>query len=1304
MPERDLLVGALVAELLGPRSGPRESLPPDQDPLDEYITGVLAPHRVPAVEIDAEDDAVSGETSSADDHSDPGAAVMPSANINVLPSPTLDPRSRPASLGLSFSVDGANPTIDLCCTWARYRQAEGGAWAREPFGETWSAVPCVADRVISPHRDPRLHVHLRCRADGTRWRVSIFIVNATPVAGDRAGTEDHVFQPQIRVRCGDGTRLLPIDEERARRGDDQEHELSLLYRDRRAFARGHQCSAVWREIDPERQHPAAQLPEYGPFWWADGHELFDEVACGRFSPADVRTEYVPVVPVNAPAKTWPADWPAPELHPERLAELWNPEALDAALTPLEVGYGRWLQEREVEAVALGADERTVAERNLSSCRRVHTRIRAGIDLLVRDDAARLAFCFANRAIADQSRWTKGRVNTWWPFQLAFQLVNLPALADRDHADRDICDLLWFPTGGGKTEAYLGLAAFTMAYRRIAARRGGLDHGGAGVAVLSRYTLRLLTIQQFRRALAVVTACEKLRVDRSRGAVGWRPTACADGTDGIWGGARFSVGLWVGGGVTPNSLQDFTYKDRQGRLVTIRGALSLLEGRGDGDGEPAQVLNCPACSATLAVSPDGYQRGETAILHLVLGDAARVSPLPSHAELSSPPFNVTAASFTPHHNRRYGTLRLAIAFTDAVRPENIDEWFRDQVVRTMGPDTWLGASRASRPGYFIRSLRWGRSRSDKPVEFEIFCPNPECDLNRDVEWEESTPTGHWPVRDAFVGASGRMTRCPIPAWTIDEQVYQWCPSMVVATVDKFARLAFEPRAATLFGNVERYNEHLGWYRRGCVPQGPSTSLPSRPLVDPTFGQNVPTSRLTPPDFILQDELHLIEGPLGSMVGLYEAGVDMLASQAGEQRRTHAKYVASTATVRNADAQVRSLYLRDLQVFPPPCLSVDDSFFARTDRAHPLDATSAGRLYVGVCAPGRGAQTPIVRIWSRLLQHLQDRRGAGAPDSALDPFWTLVGYFNAVRELAGAVALTRQDIWQRLSTIGAPPRELDSDDPMELSSRADSMRLPGMLGHLQSSLGGATPPVNVVAATSMFGTGVDVDRLGLMVVHGQPKTTSSYIQATGRVGRQTGGLVVTFFRASRPRDLNHYEFFCAYHSALYRFVEPVTVNPFAPRARDRGLGPVAVALLRQSADVEGRAGTVPVHERWRVQQRVAGPPRFHCRAGEMSQARRDADVEALPPLLEGRSQQQPGLRRPRAGDTQDHAVSELDVWQQLAARAPGLLVYYEPTLINPPSRPVVLGDLAHEVARTGVAYEDAPNSLRDVESTVTVRGWR
>ncbi|MBI2570482.1 MAG: DUF1998 domain-containing protein [Candidatus Schekmanbacteria bacterium] len=1301
MAERDLLLTALVKEVLGPHHGPAETLGADEDPLDEYITGVLAPHQAPSVELDADEELVGDDDSFFDDQGDAGSGVQPAFDLSSLPSPALDPRSRPASLGLSFNLLGTPPVVDVCATWARYESTAGGGWLRRVHGEIWNATDCSQEQQLQVASDPRVRLHIRSRPENGRWRVSVFLVNMTPCE-ERPRTEHHIFQPQIRIRCHDEVRLVALDEGRRHTDEAEDQSLDLLFRDRESLARGHLTSAVWRVIDPERPHPQVPMPAEIPFRWEDGAAVFDPPTVQRFSPADARTEYVPAIPINAPDKTWPASMPAPQLDPERLAETWDPADVRAALEPLAAGYESWITREQASVQALPVGHRAVAARHMATCRRLLDRIRAGIELLVSDADARVAFCFSNRAIALQARWTKGRVNAWWPFQLAFQLLNLPAFADRRHADRGICDLLWFPTGGGKTEAYLGLAAFTMAIRRLQAIRQGTPHSGDGVAILSRYTLRLLTIQQFRRALALITAAELLRVDRGSGVRGWRPPACPDRTDWLWGRARLSAGLWVGGSVTPNGLQDLTYRDRSGQIITVRGALSLLEGRGDGEGEPAQVLSCPACRTVLAVPPDGYRRGESRVLHLVLGDAAGAASPPPAADLSSPSINVVSRRVTAHPDPRYCTLSLEVTFVHEVTPENIDSWFHDQVRRLMGPDTFIVAARASRPGYFIRSMPWGRRGTEKAVDFEVFCPSPDCDLTRNIEWEEHMPAGPWPVFPAFRSQTGSSTRSPIPAWTVDEQVYQWCPSMVVATVDKFARLSFEPRAASIFGNVEVFNEHLGYHRRWCPPSGPSTSLPAAPLDRPRVGRNVNVERLLPPDLVLQDELHLIEGPLGSMVGIYETAVDELASTGAGTGRTAPKYIASTATVRNADAQVRSLYVRALEVFPSPGLRADDSFFAQTRPIHPLDADSPGRLHVGVCAPGRGAQTPIVRIWSRALQHVEDRRRAGAPPLDLDPFRTLVGYFNAIRELAGAVALTQQDIVQRLSTIGAPPRVLTEDEPVELSSRQDSMRLPALLGDLDVALGGTSDPVNLVVATSMFGTGVDVERLGLMVVHGQPKTTSSYIQATGRVGRRSGGLVVTFFRAARPRDLNHYEFFSAYHGSLYRYVEPITVNPFAPRARDRALGPVAVALLRQAPEI-GSAGTaVPVDERWRVQQRLQRG--FHCRAHEMARGRRDVDVQAVPPAMEVRAQAQPGMRRPPAGDTQSHTAAELDCWQQLAARTGGQLVYYESTLVNPPRLPVVLGDLAHQVARTGVAYEDAPNSLRDVESTVTVRGWR
>jgi hypothetical protein len=540
--------------------------------------------------------------------------------------------------------------------------------------------------------------------------------------------------------------------------------------------------------------------------------------------------------------------------------------------------------------------------------------------------------------------------------------------------------------------------------------------------------------------------------------------------------------------------------------------------------------------------------------------------------------------------------------------------------------------------------------------------------------------------------------PIPVATVDDQIYHQCPSMVIATVDKFARLAFEPKAAAIFGNVTHYHGRWGYYREG-VPPSSGTALPDSVRPHPpgrTARQplHVQVQGFEPPDLVLQDELHLIEGALGGMVGIYEAAIDILSTTDRGGTLVGPKYVASSATVRKAGEQVQALFARELETFPPFAVDADDRFFSVASRspANPSDAELPGRLYVGVCAPGRGPQTPVVRILSSLLQHSAEAWNT-SPDQENDQFFTVVGYFNAIRELAAALSLYRQDIPSWMDFLyGSDARSLE--EAVELSSRVASLDLPMLLDKLATA---APRAPDAVFATSMFGTGVDIDRLGLMVVNGQPKTTSSYIQATGRVGRRSGGLVVTFLRASRPRDLDHYEFFTGYHQALQLFVEPISVTPFAPRARDNTLGPVAVTLLRNSRTLEGQQ----VAPEWRIQQRLSGE--YYAEALRMRDHRHDPEVELLPALLEARSQLQPEGRRPEPGVTSMEMASELDRWRMLAAQHSDAdrFVYSEPAAFRPPERDVVLGDHQHAANDLREAFENAPQSLRDVEDTTGFR---
>ncbi len=1304
---RSELLTALTREVLGPRGGPYEVM--EVSPLNEYLTGVLQPVGVRDMEPGNEVDSLSGEPEI--DREQPslyeGASEDDLEETVFVPSiftPPMDPRIRPSSIGLSFRVQvqqGNNPSLQLCVTWARYLQEKGSGeeipgesrirWRRHPRCSILDIQEAIGSRdfylndrgeTLPDRAEIRLQV--RWEQDPCEpgvFQVAIYLINAiSPDDPSKIRAEDCVFQPQIRVVCTGGTALAVPSLSWSQDSDDEDARLNFLYRNRPVLARGHLVSAIWRDIDPE--HPAppgveAKRPDGPPFVWADG-VLLDEQTRQRFSPPDVRTEFVPLYAVQIPNWDWDQEkyGPPPLLKASDLASLSaDPDDLYRALQPLVDGYSAWIEEKYRETASLSTDEQKVATKLLSECREALERMRKGLGLLRSDADVRLSFAFANRAMALQAEWS-GRELCWRPFQMAFILMNLESIANKGSPDRQICDLLWVPTGGGKTEAYLGLAAFTLALRRRRAlQRAGEDRTGAGVAVISRYTLRLLTIQQFRRALAMVTACEFLRVHGLKAGrnVGWRPEGWVDQSNFLWGTIPFRIGLWVGGGLAPNRLRTLYVPGRTGGKRPLPGALDILKGE-QGEGEPAQILTCPACGAWLAVPEDGLPPGEHR-LHLVIRkpDPNIQTNLAAIIQTSTSEFTVSLEG--PPWNLPGGThliLSLVVRTGQYLKAERLDEWWR----KGPGGQLELAAFRPSRSGYFpVPGPRGGEN------DFAIWCPAPECPLSQEW-WCEGVPAARrdrartqislrHPSSGEFLsdpaglslrelpeiwraGARIKQMACrvPVPALTVDEQLYRWLPSVVIATVDKFARLPFEPEAGALFGNVRYFEPPRGYYRE------PDTKSPVE--VEPP----------DPPDLVLQDELHLIEGPLGSLAGLYETVLDVLCRN-GEYP---VKYVASTATVREATSQVRSLFNRHLRIFPPPGLQAGDRFFVQAlQEPHPLEEEYPGQLYAGICAPGRGPLTPIYRIWACLLQEAFLRQ----QDPNADYFWTLVGYFNAIRELAGAVALYRQDIPQRIrDTAGSQARSIPDDRALELSSRIPSTRLPALL----ETLGRRAPEApDALFATSMFGTGVDIPRLSLMVVHGQPKTTSAYIQATGRVGRKYGALVVTFLRASRPRDLSHYEFFCRYHRQLHRHVEPVTVMPFSPGALDLALGPAMVALLRH----------------WRA---TSHPWHRDETASDMSTRRHTREVEELLRLIEERASAQPPGRAPDSGEVRSLAASGLDRWKHIADREGDHLVYVEYAIERPPEKPVVLGDAVHFRAGLSVVFENAPQSMREVEDTI------
>ncbi len=1272
---RNRMIKALREELLGPRGGPHERLrAPQESPKSEYMTGILEPQvydRDPSPEtLEAPDTKPLGVEEEDFGEEDEGIEEE-----QLFPAPlgsALDPRAFAKSLGISFTVRGEDPSIDICVTYGTYVR-EGNFYLRKPHSIILRRIKVDKDSEL--HHDEWTTLSCFSRKGTEGQHVSLYLVNNRAIEAHIATlhVEDLVFQPQIRVLLNEGTEKIPVQGKRA--FDKDEAQFELLFHEKLAYARGHMCGATWREEDPELD--AGQMDRVDdPFTWIDGKVLDDDTRM-QFTAPDYRTEYLPIYLIEQ-VRMHPKDADQYRLSAGNLAETWSYNSVCEKIEPLLNDYEQWI-EQQVAAVDLLPDElQTHARAGVDSCKRAAARMREGLACLS-DDDVRLSFCFMNKAIDIQFRWKDQQKHTgkessgltWYPFQLAFILLCIPTIVDRLHPDRKLCDVLWFPTGGGKTEAYLGLALFSLAYRR---RRGGEgNQPGLGTAVLSRYTLRLLTVQQFRRASSVITAAELLRVKN------WKPSEAPE-TPGkpLWGTFRFSVGLWVGGGVTPNRIAKDSVEP---------SAITVLRGLKKGS-EPAQIQFCPACGSILSMTDSTIDKAGTTLHFLVRAP----SRLPQNPVFPARNIKVKKCVHKHFHGDIH-SVRLHITSDKANVPAaNLVEWW-EGVARHVLNDCELCSVSAKRPGYFIRQ----DALAPKGYDFEIHCPNADCELNS-TYWYELEPCDYglepkrplepfrvsedaaMPYEIEGVTEMGLQLGIPIPAYTCDDQVYHRLPSLVIATVDKFARLPYEPRAAAIFGNINRFDVIWGFFREG---------VPPKRSVSP-ISTTVNVTGVDPPDLIIQDELHLIQGPLGTMVGLYETAVGALTTKYIELGPIIPKYIASSATVRHSESQVQAVFNRTVSLFPPQAMNISDSFFSQEIRAHPVHSTRPGRIYMGVCAPGKGGHTPAVRLWAAVLQRawIEKSEGLARPEE-VDQFWTAVGYFNAIRELAGVRSLYRQDIVSQIKNLSRGttwgPREIPPTRLIELSSRVESAQIPRELTRLEKY---PDNRVDAVLTTSMFGTGVDVSRLGLMIVHGQPKTTASYIQATGRVGRRQGGLVVTFLRSTRPRDLDHYEFFVGYHQQLLKYVEPITVYPYSARALERAAGPVMVGILRNAASV-GPAGVSP---HWAEDgQRYAGALR-------MARHRNDAEIEQVKMVLLDRSQNQPEVIQPLKPEVERLVASEVEKWWSYAANDQDGLLYVE---YDVPWRElrhsVVLGDPEHDAADLPTVYKNAPQSLRDVEST-------
>jgi hypothetical protein len=1107
---RDRLVDALRLDLVGPWSGhalAEERLPGWVRPSNWYLTGFLIPSGTsPEKSGDPdEDDDMGGEIPESAGLAEESNEERKAARKGFFPS----------SMGLSFLVPTETHALTVTVRWGEYEQMEitgeegkpVPVWQRHPRQATVS-VAFTGASDPAPHDVPgfaglQLHVVERqiSAADleeqipqGTR-SVSIFLVNHRTPIGPEQGEPDlaYVFQPELEVRSD--RPFVPRPDLRGVRSAEWDEQVAdLHYADTPEYATGHGVSAEWEVVNG---------------------------ACHL-----LRTAWIPSAEVE---KTATVDVPGVQLSMNELGMLADGAAAETALRPLVAQYRSWVEAQRAGIATLQARRRETATELLRFAGLAADRIDRGIDVLAQDADALDGFRVANRAVARALR-KRLEIETpcWRAFQLAFILLNLPGLADPRDPNRETVDLLFFPTGGGKTEAYLGLAAFAMVLRRLR-HPGEKGLAGAGVSVIMRYTLRLLTLDQLARAAGLVCALE---LEREKAITRY----------GEW---PFEIGLWVGKAATPNILG----RQGDGRSDSARAKVRQFKADPKGKPSPIPLENCPWCGT------------------------------------------------------RFGPNSFALLPND-----------------------------------------------DAPNELRIVCTNFECDFTRDRA---------------------------LPIVAVDEPIYRRLPAFVIATVDKFASLPWVGQAGALLGGADRADAK-GFY--GAAEPGQGARL---------------VEAISPPDLVIQDELHLISGPLGTMAGLYESAIEALCVREIGGRAVRPKIVASTATVRRAQDQIQALFGRPLtQVFPPPGPDRRDSFFAQTMPASEVPA----RLYLGIASQGRNPKVMMRKAWLALMgaaeRSYRDAGGHDNHENPADPYMTVLGYFNGLRELGGARRILEEEVQNTIKSYGirkrvGEDRGLFQDrrtfsEVVELTSRVPTDKVAEARRRLGVGFHDIKQRVDCAIATNMISVGLDIPRLGLMLVLGQPKTHAEYIQATSRVGRddKRPGLVLTLLNIHKPRDRSHYERFRHYHETFYRSVEVASVTPFSSRALDRGFAGALVAFARHA------------------EPRLTPPDG----AERIADVRTDLERRLLDAFLE-RVRQQPFAdeeeRAERLRSVQNRVVDLLDSWKKIFEdyRAAGVAFQYQKYELKQP-KPLLREILDKDFESEHHRKFRANRSLRDVEPEVNL----
>lgn len=963
---KDYIVDMLRTELVGPV---KEDEVLDSTPLNTYVSGILWARR-----LSPSDTCVNG-----DDERDynvqqsifNGAPIVEQEEAAIADDSLLEEFRgdivanasirKPSTMGMSVMLSKETQKVSVSFSFAKYKHSaeertysEGKTRIYHLYSRHAYKIDLVFDlskdlvEYYAEDNDKTVPYGITIKATkrmgkfGEPRLVTFSVSNDLQApAKDVETNERALFQCNLDIRT-DGGELLPLTPSFYSVYDLEDEILSMQYRNVINFVEGHGCATDF---------------------------LFENGKCNH-----VWSEFVPICEVN--------QMKPPEVDDDEmfsLKYLYTGKRSDIVnkLKNFVELYREWTaeQKQKSEGESFSKYKRAVKDcfDKIAICTQ---RIAEGIKCLENDDSAWESFVYANKAMYKQRiamALTKGSIENesefeakiqpphWYPFQLFYLLMIIPDFVEPGSAFKDVVDLLWFPTGGGKTEAYLAVSAFIIFYERLTQKKDVY-----GTTIIMRYTLRLLTIQQFERASALICACEKVRVENELG------------------GNEISIGLWIGGGSAPNIIDDA--QKALDRLTSGQGLQELAN--------PVQITRCPYCGKELNAL-----------------------------------------------------------------------------------------------NYHIDNGR-----------MEIKCNS--C--------------GHLPI------------------YIVDTDIYEKMPSLVVSTVDKFARIVWDERAGRIFGcNVNS----------------------------------------TKPRLIIQDELHLISGPLGTLTGLYETAIDRLC---WDDFGAKPKIIASTATVKNAAYQIKGLYNRRHFQFPPNGLDSGDSFFAKQATRDERPS----RFYVGVSELGGNAVDLLIRVFSALCLSDLYLEKSGAEEKVIDQYYTIIGYFNAIKDLGTISTILKDRTYPYISSLMNGKFAIESEKyglkevadgeyrnsikmrSGELTSRKDSSEIKGILDDL--GVGYKADADNMaykyVLSSNMFSVGVDIDRLGLMIVYGQPKSNSDYIQATSRVGRSNPGIVFSLYNAFRSRDRSHYERFKQYHSCFYKHVESTSVTPFSMRSIEKGLHAVFVALVR------------------------------------------------------------------------------------------------------------------------------------------------